>query len=194
VTADAVNGSTGIYMGRLRSSETTTSVGIWVDIAFKGWELGTIELDVSRSRPTARRDESCPYDDCTARYGVGADGNVKLISDPGKVPAPGISAERYRTVSVAALRSFKKSRYAAPHFLVGLGTLSRQVSFHYDDAVFGTQTRNRKAWGPVAGVGVDVFIRRLVVRVQYRVDPMSVGKECVLICNDQFRVGAGLRF
>ena len=163
VTADAINGSTGIYTGRLRSSETATSVGGWIDIAFKGWELGTIELDVSRSRPSARREESCPYDDCTARYGVGADGKVELISDPTKVPAPGIS-------------------------------LSRRVSFTYDDPVFGTQTRNRKAWGPVAGVGVDVFTRRFVVRVQYRLDPMFVGKECVLICNDQFRVGAGLRF
>lgn len=191
---DRLSGSAGIYAGHLRSSETTASSGTWIDIAFVGWELGTIELDVSRSRTKARRGESCPYDDCSPRYRTGSDGKPELISDPAKVVSPGLNSERYRAVSMAGLRAFGKSRHAAPHFLIGVARISRQVSFAYDDPAFGGQTWRRTGWGPFAGIGLDVFAYHFVVRIQYRLDPILVGEECFPVCNQQARVGVGWRF
>ena len=113
--AEAIAGSTGIYAGSLKASETATNFGAWIDIAFEGWELGTVELDISQTRTKTRRGESCPYDDCNPRYRTGPDGKDELISDPAKVVSPGLRAERYRAVSLAGLRTFGKSRHAAPH-------------------------------------------------------------------------------
>ena len=193
-SSDVVRGSAGIFAGSLTASDTTTGLGSWVDIAFEGWELGTLELDISRGRTKRRRGEACPYDDCTARYRAGPDGKAELISDPAKVLSPGVNAERYRTLSVAAFRAFRKSRYAAPHFVAGVARATQEISFVYDDASIGGQTWKRIAWGPMGGIGLDVFVSHVVVRMQYRLDGIFLGKECVLVCNQQARIGLGWRF
>lgn len=192
--SDPISGATGVFVGPLRVvGETNRIFGGWLDIRFKGWELATLALEVSRSIENKRRGEWCPYDDCSPRYERDAQGDVKRIN-PEKRPAPGTRFIRNGTLSVAALRPFKASRHAVPHFVVGMEKLSRRMTYAFDDPTLETRTWRRNAWGPVCGLGVDFLSGRFLARVQYRVDPIFIGYECILICNDQFRVGAGWRF
>lgn len=192
---DAVSGIGGLFVGSFRVVDVNNSVyGGWLDISFKGWTLGTVEVDLLQNRERRSRVDACPYDDCSPRYASDSDGKVRLISDPNKVAAPATESQRVRVFSVAVLRRFRATRHAAPHFLVGFGRLSRELSFDYDNPAFGQQKYDRDAWGPVGGLGLDLFAGPLVARIQYRLDPMYVGQECVLICNNQFRIGAGWAF
>ena len=165
----SVNGSAGLFGGSLSVVDESNAVyGGWFDIAFTGWELGDVEVDIFQSRRRQHRVESCPYADCSPRYESDAEGKPKLISDPTKVPALATESQRLRRFSVALLRKFRTSQRAAPHFIVGVGRFSRELSFAFDNPGFDERTHKWRAWGPVAGVGLDVFAGRFIARLQYQ--------------------------
>ena len=192
-----ITGSGGMFAGALDivgTDQTETIVGGWLDIRFKQWALGQVELDFFQNRRREHRDEACPVDDCSERYERDAEGRPQLIHDPRRERKPATESQRFRAFSVSIFKPFGVSRRVAPHYVVGFGRLTRHLAFNFDDPELAERKYRWKPWGPVAGLGVDIVVGRLAARLQYRIDPMFVGQECVLICNTQFRAGVGWIF
>ncbi len=198
--AGLVSGSLGVFAGSFRPVDANNPVtnnpvnGAWLDLSFGGWELGTIEVDLFQNRRRERRVDACPSADCSERYVADSDGKPKRINDRLTSVAPALESQRIRAFSFAFLKRFSSTPHVAPHWIVGLERLSHGTSFHFDDPTFEERTYSRRAWGPVGGIGLDILAGRFIARLQYRVDPIPVGQECILVCNNQFRLGAGWAF
>lgn len=189
----AVDGSVGIFAGSLKASDPYSSAyGGWLNISFPWWALGTIEIDYFESRHR-RRIEACPYDDCSERYEADAEGRPQRVNADKQLSAA-VQSDRFRGFSAAVFHRFGKHQRAAPHVVVGFGRLLRTVSSDFDDSSFAQRTYTWNPWGPVAGVGLEIFAGRFTARAQYRFAAMFVGQECIVICNNQLRLGGGWTF
>jgi hypothetical protein len=140
---------TGIHVRRGESfGGSNGAMGGWVAIMAGKWGF---DVDFSRSRRLERRGSKCVDLSCTKSV-------------------PGTGFERNAAIGIAAVREIDTSSRISPHFLFGLGSLSRKTAFRYEESALDYE----EMWwgpGPVAGTGVDIVIgQHYIVTAQYRLN------------------------
>jgi hypothetical protein len=126
---------TGIHVRRGESfGGSNGAMGGWVAIMAGKWGF---DVDFSRSRRLERRGSKCVDLSCTKSV-------------------PGTGFERNAAIGIAAVREIDTSSRISPHFLFGLGSLSRKTAFRYEESALDP----KKWWGPgpAGGTGVDIVI------------------------------------
>jgi hypothetical protein len=174
----------GVLVGRfMRTGEdiftgTNGALGSWIEIMQDRWAL---EVDVSRSRLLQTREDGCIRASCD-------------VNGPANQFAPATRRERNWTVAVEALRRFRTADRDEPYVLFGAGIITRDNALVFDDLTIPPSKFRRLGVAPVGGAGIDCFVGRVVIRLQYRYQTLVFGFPGGIAALQQLRAGIGWDF